>query len=263
MDETVYSPLTISPAFRYRLDLAYDGTPFLGWQRQAIPGSIQEKIESAFSGFSPKPTVIGASRTDRGVHAEGQVAHIDLPRFYPEANLLRALNSRLPKEIRVTKIVHCKDSFHARFGAVRKRYEYRIDLNPNVSPFLCRYVYHHPYEVDLSLAEAAFPYLLGTHNFSAFQNLSGEHRRNPKKKEDTVRTLFSLHCIEQNGRVVFTFEGDGFLYNMVRNLVGLFLSLAKGKISLETFILAKKEGQRAKLPATAPPSGLHLTNVYY
>lgn len=245
---------------RYKILISYDGTPFLGWQRQPISGTVQQFIEQALTPFfEGKSLIKGASRTDRGVHAEGQVAHFDLEKSIDPNALTRAINRYLPKEIRILETKIVSSSFHARFDAKKKLYRYRVDLNSIQSPFLRLYAHHFPYPLNLDPIAKAIPFLVGEHDFRAFANLSSESQ----KDKMTTRILYAIDFKEEKGIVTFQFEGKSFLYNMVRNLMGSFLHMGRNRLSLEKFLEAKKGLNRSLLPATAPAKGLCLVQIDY
>ncbi len=253
------NPWQISTA-TYKLTIAYDGSNFGGWQIQPNAISIQALIEQALSLILRKPIVIfGSGRTDAGVHAKGQVAHFTYEGSFDLEKTLGSLNGLLPVDIRILSLEKMNHRFHARFSAVSKTYHYRLHLNPVPDPFKRRYAYHVPHPVDLELLKSAAAYFLGTHDFTSFANEAGRG----SAAHDAIRTLHRLDIIEENGGVRLEFQGDGFLYKMVRNIVGTLLDVCAGKIDKDQIptILAAKDRKMAG--ASAPAHGLFLINVEY
>ena len=238
---------------KYRMDFAYDGTKYGGWQVQPNSLSIQEVLEKTLESLIGTPTHLTASgRTDAGVHATCQVAHYSssVP-LSPEK-----LNALLPEDIRIATISSVEDNFHARYSAKRKIYHYHLRLNKSHDPLTFRYHAPLPTPIDLKTLEHATRFLLGTHDFSAFRG-SGCGAKNP------VKTLYRLDVISEVKGLRLEFEGDGFLYKMVRNLVGTLLEIATHKRPLTSLpnILASKDRRLAG--KTAPPQGLFLHKVVY
>ncbi|MFZ4772793.1 MAG: tRNA pseudouridine(38-40) synthase TruA [Chlamydiia bacterium] len=245
---------------RYKILIAYDGTPYSGFQRQINGTTVQGCIEKALKVLEPLPvTLFGASRTDAGVHALGQVAHFDLtiPRD-PQA-INRALNAHLPREIRVTHTLEVRDDFHARFHAKKKIYTYTLSTTKYQSPFLRFHTLHYPYPLDLNLIDQAISILIGTHDFAHFANTA------PKKPVpiNTIRTLYDIHYKLEAETLTFFFIGNSFLYNMVRNLIGALLEVGQKRLSLETLASLL----HTKLPLrpfnTMPPHALCLQEIFY
>lgn len=244
----------------YKLTIAYDGTAYSGWQVQPNGISIQELIqEKASIILREKTIVIGSGRTDAGVHAMGQVAHFH---SLPIQNLSRfqmSLNRLLPKDIRILLVEEVQQDFHARYSAIGKIYHYYLHLDRVIDPFKRLYSLHVKGDIDLSTLKEAALVFLGTHDFTSFANEAhlGSASRDP------VRTLKRLDIVEQPGGVCLEFEGDGFLYKMVRNIVGTLLEVAAGKCSKEDLprILAARDRKMAG--HAAPPQGLFLMKVHY
>jgi tRNA pseudouridine38-40 synthase len=242
----------------YLLTIAYEGTRYRGWQRQAGCDTVQERLEAAFAAIDLPVHVEGASRTDAGVHAIGQAAHVDLPRQFPPGKLRLALNANLPEDIAVQDVREAPDGFHARFHARGKRYVYRCVCVP-VRPAIGGSLYHWVRRpVDLGAMRRAAQCLRGRHDFAAFASNPGYARR-----RGTVRTLHRVHLLARPSGFDFAVQGDGFLYNMVRALVGSLLEVGHGKRPEGWLadVLASRDRRRAG--ATAPPGGLYLTRVLY
>lgn len=245
---------------RYKIKIAYDGTLYCGFQRQQSDPTIQKALEEALEhldgAFVP---VVGASRTDAGVHALGQVAHFDLNKPRDPFSVLKALNARLPKEIRVVEVNSVDCDFHARFHAKKKIYTYTLSTSFQQSPFHRLHSLHFPYKLNSSLLEAGCQILKGTHDFKQFANTTTEKNRPPS----TVRTLFDVFTTQENEFITLSFIGDGFLYNMVRNLTGALLEVAQEKISIEMLssLLGPMVLQRNY--TTQPAHALCLKEIFY
>ncbi len=243
-----------------KLTIAYDGTPFVGWQRQARGASIQGLIEDALRPIEGGPVAVhGAGRTDAGVHALGQVASFNFTASIEPARLRRALNTILPFEVRVLDAEEMPGDFHARFSAKGKVYEYRIDDASIASPFLRRYTWHVTPALDVDAMEVAAGALRGTHDFAAFQG----SRTNVHSTERTIHRLEWSRGPGPRDPLVMEVEGNGFLRHMVRNIAGTLVGIGHGKWPPGEIdrILASRE--RAKAGATAPPQGLFLKRVLY
>jgi tRNA pseudouridine38-40 synthase len=249
----------------FKLTIAYDGTGFVGWQRQASGTSIQGLLEDALEDFGdPDLTVIGASRTDAGVHALGQVAGVSLARAIDPQTLARAINARLPDAVRVLEAVEAPAGFHARFDARSKTYSYRIWNGEAVVPFERAYTWHVPGPLlDLdAMAEAAAAFE-GRHDFAAFQ-ASGSTTRS------TERVVFSSRVARGSGSLLasdslVTFEicGDGFLRHMVRTLAGTLVDVGRGFREPAWAAALLASGDRTQVGRTAPAAGLFLVRVNY
>lgn len=243
----------------YLLTIAYDGTHFHGWQRQPGQRNVQEELERAFAAIDcPGVHVQGAGRTDAGVHAIAQCAHVRLSRPFPDQRLLPALNTHLPADIAVQAVREAPPGFHARFHARGKRYAYRC-LTGALRPAIGRSLFHWVRRpVDLAAMRAAAACLRGRHDFAAFATNPGYAR-----KRGTVRELHHVHLLHRPGGFDFVVQGSGFLYNMVRNLVGSLLEVGyrNQPPAWLAEVLASRERRRAG--ATAPASGLYLLRVLY
>ncbi len=241
-----------------KLVIEYDGSEYVGWQRQAEGVSIQGLLEDALAPFEGQPvTVHGAGRTDAGVHALAQVATVSLSASHDTATLQRALNAVLPVDVRVLDVAVAAPGFHARFSAVSKVYEYRIVNAPLVSAFLHRYVWHVPAPLDLDAMRAGAATLRGHHDFAAFQGT----RTSPSSTE---RTMTSIEVIATTPpAIVLRVEGDGFLRHMVRAMAGTLVDVGLGRWTPDDVaeILASRDRTRAG-PA-APACGLFLIEVKY
>lgn len=246
---------------RVKLVLAYDGTDFHGLQYQPGLRTVQGVLEEALAKVAGHPVkVTAAGRTDAGVHAGGQVAHWDLAGNIPTGRIAVALRGLLPKDLVVYDVAEVPPDFHARFHAVSKVYTYSILTSSHGWPFIARYVLHHPYPLDVQAIRWAGRQLQGKRSFASFQASGGA-------VHSTVRNLIRVETEEQAmawGRMIhITFEADGFLYHMVRNLVGTLMEIGRGRRSLswlEEVVAA--EDRRAAGP-TVPAQGLSLKMVNY
>lgn len=243
-----------------KLTLQYDGTDYVGWQRQATGASIQGLLEDALRPIEgAHVTVHGAGRTDAGVHALGQVCSFTLTASIDPATLRRALNAVLPADVRVADAEEVADGFHARFSATGKVYEYRIVNAPFISPFLRRYAWHVIPPLDLGAMREAAVMLVGTHDFSAFRGAGSE-------AHTSVRTIERIEWDGDAGPdapIVMRITGEGFLRHMVRNMAGTLVETGLGRWRPHEVgdILASRD--RGRAGTTAPPHGLFLVRVLY
>lgn len=245
----------------YKLTIAYDGTNYSGWQIQSNAISIQEHIQNALKSFLRKDRVIlrGSGRTDAGVHARAQIAHFHYPEEINLDRLLLALNGILPRDIRIIRAELADDTFHSQYSAIGKIYHYHLYLERVVDPFRRLYCWHLRRKLDFGLLEKSAACFIGKHNFTSFANEShaGSAAKNP------VRTIYRLDIVEEPGGLRLEFEGDGFLYKMVRNIVGTMVDVAVQKRPIEDIqeIFISKDRRKASL--AAPPQGLFLVKVHY
>ncbi|MBF0216243.1 MAG: tRNA pseudouridine(38-40) synthase TruA [Candidatus Omnitrophica bacterium] len=240
-----------------KLTIAYDGTNYNGWQRQKNGPSIQEEIEKSVEKvFKKRVTIYGAGRTDAGVHAKKQVAHFNTDLAIPAKKVVYALNSVLPPDISVIKAEYAKAGFHAQYDAKQKTYRYFIHASRSRDPFISRYAWTVPYRLDLEAMKAGAKALAGKHDFRSFQ-------AKDKKDRSSVRTVYGISIKKKSSVISIDITADGFLYNMVRNIVGTLVDVARGYIPadrMKKIILAE---DRAKAGPTAPPEGLFLMEVSY
>lgn len=255
-----------------RITLAYDGGRYAGWQRQANGPSVQAAVEQALETLEErKVAVVGAGRTDAGVHALGQVASATLSREIEPAALVRALNARLPHDIRVLAAADAPDGFNARFAAREKLYRYRIFNRAIGDPFERRYSWHVARPLDFDALADALAVVEGQHDFAAFQ-ATGSH------VTSTVRTLSGVSAqltawapmrgavepdVEEGGVVSLDFRGDGFLRHMVRNIVGSVVQVGLGRRPARWMADVLDGRDRRRAGPTAPPEGLFLVSVRY
>jgi tRNA pseudouridine38-40 synthase len=241
---------------RIAMRVVYDGTDFLGWQRQAQGRTVQEELERILTSLcSERPvTVIGAGRTDSGVHASGQVAHADVATHYDDARLLHALRRVSPDDLAVASLATVDPGFHARFTASSRSYRYTIISTPD--PFRARYSWHVGYHLDDALLRDAASMLVGRHDFTALS------KHNP----DTENPICTVEHAEWNfsGKTrEFEITADRFLYGMVRLLVGFQIDIARGKRGLGELASALDSHDRAVQSMSAPARGLCLIGVGY
>jgi tRNA pseudouridine38-40 synthase len=255
---------------KYKITIAYDGTDYGGWQVQPNAISIQDLIERALSLILRIPiSIVGSGRTDAGVHAWGQTAHFVTNRWIDQNNLknrginisktIASLNRLLPNDIRILEMIEVPLNFHARYTAISKTYHYRLHLDTIPDPFKISYAYHVPHPVDLSLLTDATSPFIGTHDFTSFAN--GANRGSAAK--NGVRTIKRLDVVQESGGVRLEFEGNGFLYKMVRNIVGTLLDICARKINKEQIPLIFSAKDRRLAGRSAPPHGLSLIQVNY
>jgi tRNA pseudouridine38-40 synthase len=242
---------------RLRLTVQYDGTDFVGWQRQDNGPSIQAALEDVLLGMTgTRPFVRGAGRTDAGVHALAQVAHFDTEAAIPLHGFLRGMNSQLPRSIAVTAIEEVPPDFDARFSAHRKLYRYQIWNAEARAPLLDRYTWHLLRPLDVEPMQAAAALLVGRHDFAAFRAADCE-------RKTTVRTLSRLAVKREGALVTIEAEADAFLKNMVRILTGTLVAVGHKKRSPEEMPTLLASRDRTLAGMTAPPSGLQLVRVEY
>jgi tRNA pseudouridine38-40 synthase len=247
------------PSERLKLTVAYDGRPFSGWQSQPNGNGVQDHLKRAFSQLLSTPVRLqGAGRTDAGVHALGQVAHVDVPRQKMTPVIwTSAVNAHLPPEIRVIRCRPVPGDFHAQYSAVGKIYRYRIWNAPICHPLEIGRSWHIPQRVDFNLLQAASEQLTGTHDFASFAANRG------KPGETTIRTIEQIRLQHQKELVALVFDGDGFLYRMVRMLTGALVRVALHRADLRWIDELLKQPGKNKSNSTAPAGGLYLVRVKY
>jgi tRNA pseudouridine38-40 synthase len=242
---------------RYALTLAYRGGGYAGWQRQANALAVQQVVEEALGELLSQPLrLVGASRTDAGVHARGQVAHLDLPAAFPPAGLVHGTNRLLPEDIRVLAARRMDGEFHARNSARAKLYAYRVVRTRVLSPLEAPFALRVEPGIDLAALGRATDHLPGRHDFSAFALAGGSHR-------DPRRRIFTAAWTERGETLLFRIEGEGFLRGMVRSLVGTLLEVGRGRRSEEAFAALLAGAPRAAAGPTAPAHALVLERVFY
>lgn len=247
---------------RYKLTIAYDGAAFHGWQRQTQPDghdlrTVQQVIEQALMRLCGQPIhLVGASRTDAGVHAKGQVAHFDAVCRVPIENLAHALRSRVPKDVDIIDAAIVPETFHAIRDAKRKQYRYTIH-NSRKRPLWLRHRVMHFWEpLDAALMSEAGARLVGTHDFEGFA--AAGHGR-----DNTVRTIFDCHAEREGDAVTIVVEGDGFLWNMVRIIGGTLVEIGRGHLPPQVIDKVLESRNRADAGPTLPAEGLCLEWIQY
>ncbi len=240
----------------FRLVIEYDGTDFHGWQIQKGDRTVQGEIEGALETITGRRVpVTGAGRTDAGVHALGQAAHIHCPTGLSAEAIQNAINALTGDDLVIRSCTPVPETFHARFDARGKTYRYRIHNGPLPSPIGRRYEWWVRTPLDRSAIRAALPLMIGTHDFSAFEG-AGSPRAH------SVRTVTDARIDDDGtGRITFTVSADGFLRYMVRNFVGTLVAVGSGKLSPDQVAAIRDGRDRTRAPATAPPHGLFLLRV--
>lgn len=247
-------------AARLKLIVAYDGTPFSGWQSQPNRNGIQDHLEKAFEQIcSRRVRVHGAGRTDAGVHALAQCAHVDLPvRRYGAERWRAAVNGVLPAAIRIMNCQFVSESFHARFSAKRKIYRYRVWNGDVLPPLENGRAWHVRDPIEDQVVTAATKLFIGQHDFSSFAANRGA------RIEDAVRTLYAIRFRKAGPVLTFDVEGDGFLYKMVRMMIGALVNVGVGKAPLHQIQARLTHPRRPTADrSVAPASGLFLLRVRY
>lgn len=244
---------------------SYDGSAFHGWQSQRGGETLQDVIEEACARILRAPMRIAASgRTDAGVHAHAQVFHADIPqecRMSPQ-NWLAALNAHLPATIRINAVQQVPEGFHARFDAVGKLYEYIICRAPVLSPFLHQRAWHIPHSFDAAILAEALHVYEGTHDFRRFAANRGNEPPDPPA-DFYLRTIYSATLIDEGDILKLRFHGNGFMYRMVRMLVGTAHQVARGRMSVADLQRMLTQLNAPKTRHCAPADGLYLSQVFY
>jgi tRNA pseudouridine38-40 synthase len=256
----------MKPGRNIRLTLAFDGTPYHGWQIQKNHVSIQGIVRKAIQTISrERVTLVGSGRTDAGTHARALVANFTLSSSIPTPGLAKALNSILPADIRVLSAREVPPGFHAQHSARSKIYRYQIYRGPVMPPHLAREHFHYPYPVDVETMARAARIFEGTHDFAGFGKAKRMTRAQPASKGagDTVRHIFKAELTARRRRILFTVEADGFLHNMVRRMVGTLLEVGRGRITLDQLRGLLEGKNRGTAGFTVPAHGLILLKVRY
>ncbi len=244
---------------RLKLIVAYDGRGFAGWQSQSHRNTIQDHLERALERISGEAVrVHGAGRTDAGVHALAQCAHVDLADSrLSAARWTGALNARLPPTIRVLRCRYVSKDFHARLSAKGKIYRYRIWSAPVLPPFEHASAWHVARPLNLEVLRTAAKSFVGTHDFASFAANRG------KRETSTIRTIYSVHVRQSGSCLTIEFDGDGFLYKMVRLIVGSLVKCALGKLPAQDLADRLASAHVGSARFAAPPEGLFLARVRY
>lgn len=242
----------------YKMVIAYDGSRYNGWQKQGnTKDTIQGKLEKVLEKLEGREVeVIGAGRTDAGVHALGQVANVKLESKINGETLLQYLNQYLPEDIAVLSVKEVPMRFHSRLNATEKTYLYRIYRSEIPNPFIRKYTVTITEELDIEKMRMAAELLIGEHDFKSFCSLK-------KSKKSTIRTLYSITIEEIEEEIRISVRGNGFLYHMVRIIVGTLLEVGTGKKKPEEIEQILEKGERQAAGRTAPAHGLFLKEVKY
>ncbi|MBI4477055.1 MAG: tRNA pseudouridine(38-40) synthase TruA [Acidobacteria bacterium] len=261
-----------------KLALAYDGTDFAGWQRQAGDRTVQALVEEALSRIDGKSvSVAGAGRTDAGVHAIGQVASVSVTNDLDPATLRRAVNASLPEDVRVVSVVVTHDGFDARRDARRKTYEYRILNGAMADPFIRRFAWHVPQPLNAAAMAHAAARLLGEHDFASFQSTGSSVVTTRRTIFESSLERLSLRSVNAASTAIplssvagvppellsYRITGDGFLRHMVRAIVGTLVEIGRGRREAASIDALLAAGDRSRAGPTAPAHGLCLVNVEY
>jgi tRNA pseudouridine38-40 synthase len=243
---------------RIKCTLSYDGTHFFGYQiqpgKRTVQGELERVLEQMHKGKAIRVTASG--RTDAGVHAYGQVIHFDTFLSLSSDQWKKALNAQLPDDIVIKDVQEADPSFHARFSAKAKEYRYKVRIAQERDVFLRNYCYHYPYPLDMEAMRHALRLIEGTHDFTSFCSAKTD-------VDDRVRTIYKADMAMHDDLLEFCFIGNGFLYNMVRIIVGTILEVGQGKRSIDSISHAFAAKDRRVAGKTAPPQGLYLWKVYY
>lgn len=241
------------------MTVAYDGSDFQGWQVQPNRRTVQEVIEQAISQISDgvRPRIHGSGRTDTGVHARGQVFHVDSHRRYSEGKWREALNGVLPEDVRILEVKQVAPDFHSRFDARSKQYRYFIYNQAVLPPDLRRYRLHVRTPLNVEAINQAVGRLRGEHDFRSFSANRG------KEEETTVRTLHELRVESEGPELCIIAEADGFMYKMVRQLAGALIRVGLGELTLEDIQTLLDKPKRTHVAPTAPAQALFLWQVTY
>lgn len=244
---------------KIKCTISYDGSSFSGYQIQPDTRTIQGEFEKALSHIhkGEHVDIYGSGRTDKGVHAKGQTLHFETSLIIPEDGWKRALNSLLPPDIHLNKAEKVPAAFHARFDVTCKEYRYYICIETEADVFTRNYVYQFPFELNLEAMKQACGYLEGEHDFTT---LSSAKATTTGSK---VRTIYHATCKKDGNHIVFAFRGNGFLYHMVRILVGTLLDVGQGKIKADSIPRLLERQDRRLAGDTVPPQGLYLWSVSY
>ena len=241
-----------------KLRLSYDGKHYHGWQVQNNALAVQEVFQDALTKvLGTCPDIKGCSRTDSGVHALDYCVSLQTDHSIPAQRLVRALNHFLPTDIAVYSCEEADDDFHARYSCTGKEYIYKIWNHPVRDPFGDGYMLHYWYDLDVDMLNEAAKHYIGRHDFTSFCTLDS------RDKGDLTRTVTKAEVIREGNMVIFKVAADGFLYNMVRIMVGTLLRVAQGKFKPDDIPKIIEAKDRKAAGPTAPPWGLYLNRVFY
>lgn len=242
---------------RFLIKFSYDGTNYSGFQSQKGLDTIEKRMNEALTKVNnnKKTSITATGRTDKGVHALSQYGHCDIDVNITEKKLKKALNSNLPEDIHVIETTIVDDDFHARYNVKEKTYKYILNMG-EYNPLERNYVFQYNYTLDINSMKKAIKYFLGKHDFRAFVT-------DNKEKDNCIREITKVGITEDNGKIIFTFTGDGFLRYQVRNMVGILIRVGENKLSPEDVDKILQSKDRTKSGKTAPAEGLYLVDVKY
>ena len=240
-----------------KLTIEFDGSNFCGWQKQPKGRTVQETIEKAiFKATNEQIEINGSSRTDSGVHAKCMVANFFTNSTIPSEKFREAINVRLPEDVSIIRSEEVDENFHARYSSKGKTYSYTIINRYERLSLGHQYLYHYRYPLDFNKMEEACKYFLGTHDFKAFMSPGSSIKT-------TVRTIYELYLKKDGEKIQIFITGNGFLYNMVRIIVGTLLKVGNGKIKPDEIENIINEGNRKRAGMCVPANGLILEKVFY
>ena len=243
---------------RFFITIEYDGTGLVGWQRQQEGASVQSYLEQAAKALTGQDSLVqGSGRTDAGVHALGQVAHLDVPDKFDEKAVLQGLNAKLAtKQVKVLAAKQVSDEMHARFSATKRSYIYRI-LNRKIGTALHReFMWHVPYPLDIEAMREGASHLIGLHDFTSF-------RASACQAKSPIRSLEAITIIQQGDEIELHASAISFLHNQIRNITGTLVQVGRGKWHPDAVKTALDAKDRAKAGPAAPPHGLYLSKVEF
>jgi len=244
------------PRRNIKLTLAFEGTAYRGWQIQNNQPTLQGLVSDAIARITGEhANLVGSGRTDAGTHARGLVANFHTASKIAPAQLVRALNAVLPRDVRILSARQVSSSFHARRDARSKVYRYQMYLGPILPPHLLREFFHYPYPIDIAKMRQAASHFPGEHDFAGFAKANAA--------SNTIRRIFRCELRKKGRRLSLTVEGNGFLHHMVRNMAGTLLEVGRGSISLDEFRDLFVRRDRRLAGFTAPAHGLILSKVNY
>ena len=242
---------------RLKLIIEYDGTNYHGWQRQLVYRTVQQTLEEALEKITQaKAPIVGASRTDRGVHAMGQIAHCQIESLISDQKLFKGLNTLLPADIKIKILKTVDKTFHAQRAARSKIYVYQIFNHRSPSPLLRHYSWWLRDPLNISKMKKAAKFLVGEQDFKAFQNTG-------TKLTSTIRTIFKSSIRKKSPYIIYEVKGNGFLKQMVRNIVGALVAVGKEILTVEEFRELLTSKNRKLGPPPAPPQGLFLKKIFH
>lgn len=240
-----------------KLIIEFDGSNFCGWQKQPKGRTVQETIEKAiYKATNESIEINGSSRTDAGVHAKGMVANFFTNSTIPAEKFREAINVRLPEDVSIIKSEEVDEKFHARYSSKGKTYSYTIINRYERLSLGHQYLYHYRHELDFDKMNEACKYFIGRHDFTAFMS-------NGSSIKTTIRTIYNISLKKEGERIQVFITGDGFLYNMVRIIVGTLLKVGNGRIEPCEIINIIKDRNRKRAGMCVPPNGLILEKVFY